>query len=118
MRIIDADILERSLTEIDEHINMDIFTNEVRELIDNTPTVEAISKADYENRLKSDMTAMLEKLKYELYCAFCHEIHGKEDCPCTNQTTSCLATFRVCDADRAIGRVIQDKIEQLKRDKR
>ena len=66
MKLIDADILERSLTEIDEHINMDIFTNEVRELIDNAPTVEAIPKADYEARLKADLVAMLTELQLEI----------------------------------------------------
>lgn len=65
-KLIDADILERSLTEIDEHINMDIFTNEVRELIDNAPTVEAIPKAEYEARLKADMVAMLEVIKLRI----------------------------------------------------
>ena len=58
---------------------------------------------------KDDVVAMLTELKYDLYHALCHEIHGKEDCPCTNQTTSCLATFRVCDANRAIDKVIQQK---------
>lgn len=42
MRLINADNLERSLTEIDDHINIDIYTDGVRELIENTPTVEAI----------------------------------------------------------------------------
>ncbi len=63
---------------------------------------------------KADMIAMLSELKYDLYQELCKEIHGKEDCPCTNQTTSCLATFRVCDADSAIGRTIQQKINKLK----
>ena len=72
------------------------------------------AKADYENRLKADMVAMLEELKYDLYHELCKEIHGKEDCPCTNQTTSCLATFRVCDANEAIYKVIQQKINSLK----
>ena len=82
-------------------------------------TIEIMRKyqmmqADYENRLKADMVAMLKELQYNLYHALCHEIHSKEDCPCTNQTTSCLATFRVCDANRAIGKVIQQKIDALK----
>lgn len=63
---------------------------------------------------KTDTAAILKELEYELYHALCHEIHGKEDCPCTNQTTSCLATFRVCDANRAIYKVIQEKINALK----
>ena len=70
-------------------------------------------QADYENRLKADMADMLQELQYDLYQELCKEIHGKEDCPCTNQTTSCLAKFRVCDADRAIGKVIQQKISKL-----
>ena len=86
--------------------------------IDHLPTVEAIPKSDYENRLKADMIAMLSKLKYDLYQELCKEIHGKEDCPCTNQTTSCLATFRVCDADSAINRTIQEKINALKENKK
>lgn len=62
---------------------------------------------------KADMVAMLSELKYDLYPELCKEIHGKEDCPCVGQTISCLATFRVCDADRAIGRTIQQKINAL-----
>lgn len=34
-------------------------------LIENAPIVEAIPKADYENRLKSDMVAMLEDLRLD-----------------------------------------------------
>ena len=63
---------------------------------------------------KDDMLAMLSELKYDLYHELCKEIHGKENCPCTNQTTSCLATFRVCDANEAIYKVIQQKINALK----
>ena len=34
-------------------------------LIENAPTVEAIPKADYENRLKADMVDMLEDLRLD-----------------------------------------------------
>lgn len=78
--------------------------------------MEVDNQIDYENRLKADMIAMLSELKYDLYQELCKEIHGKEDCPCTNQTTSCLATFRVCDANSAIDRTIQQKINALKED--
>ena len=71
-------------------------------------------KDQYEAKLKADIVAMLNELQYDLYHELCKVIHGKEDCPCTNQTTSCLATFRVCDADRAIGRIIKQKINKLK----
>jgi len=58
MRLINADNLERSLTEIDDHINMDIFTDGVRELIENTPTVEAIPI----EWLKNELIPKAEKL--------------------------------------------------------
>ncbi|MBR2555330.1 MAG: hypothetical protein IKE94_10750 [Aeriscardovia sp.] len=35
-------------------------------LIENAPIVEAIPKADYENRLKADMVAMLENLDLKI----------------------------------------------------
>ena len=90
------------------------YISQFDKIQDDCPLVDAIPKADYEQQLKADMLAMLKELEYDLYYALCHEIHGKEDCPCTNQTTSCLATFRVCDADSAIGRVVQQKINTLR----
>ena len=38
----------------------------VDNILDNVPTVEAIPKADYENRLKADMAAMLTELQLEI----------------------------------------------------
>ena len=35
-------------------------------MIENAPIVEAIPKADYENRLKADMVAMLENLDLKI----------------------------------------------------
>lgn len=35
-------------------------------ILDNVPTVEAIPKADYENRLKADMVAMLTDIQLEI----------------------------------------------------
>lgn len=37
----------------------------VDNILDNVPTVEAIPKDQYENRLKADMVAMLEEIKLE-----------------------------------------------------
>lgn len=149
-RLIDADVLRE---EVYSWGMNDYEPSDFTDAIDDAPTVEAIPKAEYENRLttdmatikqlsksikvlqkanseiagaydklkadyearlKDDMAAMLKELQYDLYHALCHEIHGKGDCPCTNQTTSCLATFRVCDAERAIDKVIQQKINALK----
>ena len=38
----------------------------VDNILDNVPTVEAIPKADYENRLKADMVAMFTELYMEI----------------------------------------------------
>ncbi|MBP3889358.1 MAG: hypothetical protein J6F30_17170 [Cellulosilyticum sp.] len=49
------------------------------DLIDAQPTVQAISKADYENRLKSDMVAMLEEISLEIDemdCTIDHDFEG------------------------------------------
>lgn len=42
-----------------------------QQTIVNAPTVEAIPKADYENRLKADMAAMLEDIRIEALESFC-----------------------------------------------
>lgn len=75
MRLIDADsYIERQ----DECGWLDPITVEGFNEI--TPTVEAISNADYENRLKADMIAILEDLKKEMNpikeCEY--QIYGKE----------------------------------------
>ena len=108
-RLIDVDETMKNLSKA----NMSRTGDEFERFILRQPSVEAIPKDQYEARLKADMVAMLSELKYDLYHELCKEIHGKEDCPCTNQTTSCLATFRVCDANSAIGKIIQQKINSL-----
>ena len=61
-----------SCTSLDGHFYCDITTYEVD--MDDTerdadcPLVKAIPKADYENRLKADMAAMLTKIQYENLC--------------------------------------------------
>ena len=99
MRIIDADKFEAFVirTNGDEE-----FVNGVQyvlERIDNAPTVEAIPKADYENRLKTDMVAMLEDLKQDIIA----EAYGIE-MDCTDYVVN------VADIDK----VIQQKINALK----
>lgn len=66
-RLIDADKFEAFVirTNGDEE-----FVNGVQyvlEKIDNAPTVEAIPKADYENRLKADMVAILTEIQLEIH---------------------------------------------------
>lgn len=55
------------------------YIQKVVEDIDNAPTVEAIPKADYENRLKADVVAMLEELSLEIDemdCTIDHDFEG------------------------------------------
>ncbi len=59
-RLIDADRLK-------EVFNRNVAGgNAYFDLIDNAPTVEAILKADYENRLKADLVAMLTDIQMEI----------------------------------------------------
>ena len=57
MRLIDADKLNR------KDVNC---ANVPMNFIDTAPTVEAIPKADYENRLKADMVATLTEIQLEI----------------------------------------------------
>ena len=66
-RLIDADELIDAtryyLCDITNHL---IGVETVRALIFDAPTVEAIPKADYENRLKADLKAILVELQLEI----------------------------------------------------
>ena len=88
MRLIDADkIFFREIDEIGGEYEP--FYGCSKEQIDSAPTVEAIPKADYENRLKADMVAMLTDLmmaigeldnpKYKIVCNTPYEV-GKGEC--------------------------------------
>ena len=69
-RLIDADeFLKRVKKDREHEIYLHSWTADmVLERLDSwyAPTVEAIPKADYENRLKADLVAMLEELKEQL----------------------------------------------------
>jgi hypothetical protein len=70
MRLIDADVLIDELKQSAlHHCNNpreDSLLQRDRVIVRAQPTVEAIPKADYENRLKADLVAMLTELKNEL----------------------------------------------------
>jgi hypothetical protein len=66
MRLIDADRLQKQFNEKSTNPNYRVNMHNIKSIITNAPTVEAIPKADYENRLKADMVAMLTELKNEL----------------------------------------------------
>ena len=55
-RMIDADVLREEVCSWGMN---DYEPSDFTDAIDDAPTVEAIPKADYENRLKADLVAML-----------------------------------------------------------
>ena len=71
-RLIDADVLRG---EVYSWGMNDYEPSDFTDAIDDAPTVEAIPKADYENRLKADMVAMLEDLRLAI-----EELDYPKDC--------------------------------------
>lgn len=66
-KLIDADELKNSMTIGDIHSSEAYENmNEIKKWIDGRPPVEAIPKAEYENRLKADMDTMLNDLLSEI----------------------------------------------------
>jgi hypothetical protein len=79
----------------------------LKEDVDNAPTVEAIPKDQYENRLKADMVAMLTEIQLEI--REYHEIGCDEDCN-NCRMVGCVEPVNVIkDLD-----IIQQKINTLK----
>ena len=81
----------------------------VDNILDNVPTVDAIPKADYENRLKADMMAMLTDIQLEieelrldkpLMSRYGHECYGHEEKTSTEIQQEC-------------SEIIQQKIDEL-----
>lgn len=63
-RLIDADYIdERIEDELGIGADRQLWYEEI---INDAPTVEAIPKAEYENRLKADMVAMLTEIQLEI----------------------------------------------------
>ena len=95
MRLIDADRLK------------EVFSRNVAggnayfDLIDNTPTAEAISKDQYEARLKADLVAMLTEIQLEI------EELEKPHCHNASHADGCVSKWKVEG-------VIQQKISDLR----
>lgn len=65
MRLVDADII--IFHEIDEiGGEYEPYLGCSKDQVYTLPTIEAIPKADYEARLKSDLVAMLDKIRAEI----------------------------------------------------
>lgn len=68
-------------TDVESEIELEraYGANDVGVLISQLPAIEAIPKADYENRLKVDMVAMLEEISLEIDemdCTIDHDFEG------------------------------------------
>ncbi len=66
MKLIDANRLQKQFNEKSTNPNYRVNMHNIKSIIRNTPTVEAIPKADYEARLKADMVAMLTDIQLEI----------------------------------------------------
>lgn len=74
------------------------------DIIKNVPTVEAIPKADYENRLKADMVAMLKEMSKQIE-------EEREDC---EKLSNSYERFGIRAMAQRSQIVIQQKINSLK----
>ena len=106
-RLIDADKFEAFVirTNGDEE-----FVNGVQyvlEKIDNASTVEAIPTADYENRLKADMVAMLTEIQLEIAELPAHVVSNMGS----------IIRMEIAPSAEDVYEVIQEKINSLKENK-
>ena len=99
-RLIDGDSFEAGIKILFGESNPIIHM--VINKLHDQPTVEAISKADYENRLKADMVAMLEELRLEFEEYEPKWVENEDQAIASNRTWD--------DFDD----VIQQKIKKLK----
>lgn len=96
-RLIDEDILIDSIPDLSVFEQEDFGTPDMIRLIEDAPTVQAISKADYEKRLKADMVDILEDIKLKIK-EYCDDQYAENEYP---------AGYAVID-------IIQKKIDALK----
>lgn len=104
MRLIDADaLIQYWLTP-----PMSVGWDDVIEDVNNQPTVDAIPKDQYENRLKADVVAMFKELKKEI-----EEIEMGNNVPFGFESVN-----KFYEGISASSKVIQQKINELKGEKR
>lgn len=101
----DNDLISRKA--VLECIGMTSVHSELARKLRELPTIPQNDSVLEKHSLRDYLT----DLRHEIYHELCKEIHKDEECPCTNQTASCLAKFRVCDANSAIGRIIDKRIK-------
>lgn len=65
-RLIDADRLQKQFDKKSTNPNYRVNMHNIKSIISHVPTVEAIPKDQYENRLKADLKAILVELQLEI----------------------------------------------------
>jgi len=105
MRAIDADRLQKQFDLKSTNPNYRVNIHNIKSIITNAPSIEAIPKADYEARLKADLEAILKDLQLEIEEC----VDGAEGSPQFEQGVT-IARVQVVE-------VIQQKINSLKEDK-
>ena len=81
----------------------------VDNILDNAPTVEAIPKTDYENRLKADMVAMLEEIQLEI-----EELPTNRMAITDSSGLICYGYSKYEPTAKDASKIIQQKIDKLK----
>ena len=77
MELISKETLKSAVRAFSKELD---FRCTVNSIVNMQPIIDAIPKADYENRLKADMVAMLTELQLEIeeMSGLVTEIHGEE----------------------------------------
>jgi len=106
-RLIDEDVLIDSIPDLNVFEQEDFGTPDMIRLIEDAPTVEAIPKADYENRLKADLVAILTELQLKI-----EEIKPLEPTDDEDWQYGCFHGLELMQ-DKCL-KLIQQKINSLK----
>ena len=97
-KLIDADKLITKIEEIYDGYMLSedcgVVPKDFVEFLEEAPTVEAIPKADYENRLKVDTMAILDKIEAEI--------------------ANHLQIMDICDVEKVNGVIVQSELTNRK----
>lgn len=108
MRTIDADRLQKQFDKKSTNPNYRVNMHNIKSIITNAPTVEAIPKANYEERLKAEKISMLNELESEI-----EEINSRAGYDGNGMPTFSTDYIR----KKKVNEVIQQKINTLKENK-
>jgi len=117
-RLIDADELIAKIEEIYDGYMLSedgsVVPKDFVEFLEEAPTVEAIPKDQYEERLKADMVAMLTELKLEIAELKLDYPIGECEHPTLKIKTTAYQTKTTTEIKQNCVEIIQQKINALK----